>query len=665
MGNRNQIKFEKLFEPGQIGQMKLKNCIIMPPMGTNFACEDGSVSQHMRDYYEARAKGGVGLIIVEATCVECALGKTEILPRQLLIDDDKFIPGLSELAQVIHRHGAKAAIQLHHAGRFGKPSQPDLQPVAPSPVAGKGAPLPRELTIEEIRELVNRFAQAAERAKEAGFDGVELHAAHAYLIAQFLSPYSNERSDEYGGELKNRARFLLEIIRAIKERAGRSYLVWCRINGQESGMERGITLDEAQQIARLAQDAGSDAIHVSAWGIRGWGTGVWWGISAPVPTMGYPVGSLSRLAEEVKKAVTIPVIAVGRITPEFGEGLLQKGKADFVAIGSALIAEPDLPNKVASGEFDDIRPCLSCNNCHDSLNGFNSPDRSLRCAVNAAVGKEREFAINPVKKARRVLIIGGGPAGLEAARIAALRGHHVVLFEKGADLGGQLRFACLPPYKQSIQSLTTYLARQVEKLGVTVEISKEVDAGRVEQLKPDVVVLATGASPIVPEIQGIEKANALLAQDVLQGTVPVGETVIVIGGELVGCETAQFLAERGKKVTITRRGHRMATKMPPLVRRLLLDGLSAKGVTMLTGVKYEEVVNGGLSITTKEGEKRIIKADTIVLAVGARPNTELLSTLKDRGYETYTVGDCIEPRGILDAIHDGSTIGRAISSRCG
>jgi len=637
--------------------MELRNRIVMAPMVTNLAYEDGSVSQCIKDYYEARAGGGVGLIIVGATCVEGSLGRSSRALRQLLIDDDKFVSGLSELAEVIHKHGAKAAIQLHHAGREGHagqeggPIQSHLPPVAPSSIAEEGGRLPRELTIGEIQDLVKRFALAAGRARKAGFDGVEIHGAHDYLIAQFLSASSNKRSDKYGGDVTNRARFLIETTSSIREVVGQDYPVWCRINGREYDIEGGITLDEAQQTARLAQDAGCDAIHVSGWGKGG---------TQRRPPMGYRVGYFSWLAETVKKAVDVPVIAVARITPEFGEGLLQEGKADFIAIGRALIADPDLPNKVASGKLEDIKPCLSCDGCFDSMAGFHSPDGTLRCAVNAAVGKEREFTIYPAERAKKVLVVGGGPAGLEAARVAALRGHHVVLFEKENELGGQLHAASLPPYKESIQSLKIYLEHQVEKLGVKVELGKKADVGQVEELSPDVVVVATGASPIVPEIPGIERDNVVLAYDVLIGKVAVGETVVIIGGELVGCETGEFLAEKGKKVTIARRGGDMAAKMPPSERRLLLDRLTMKGVTMLTGVKYEEIMDEGLLITTKGGDKRTIKADTIVVAAGARPNTELFRVLKDKGYEAYLVGDCVEPRVIMDAVHDGFVIGRAV-----
>jgi 2,4-dienoyl-CoA reductase-like NADH-dependent reductase (Old Yellow Enzyme family)/thioredoxin reductase len=658
MSNSNKVQFEKLFEPGFIGKIKIDNRVVMAPMYTGFAHEDRSVSERLKSYYEARAKGGVGLIIVEATCVEHHLGSKG--DCQLLIDDDKFIPGLSELAHVIHKHGAKAAIQIHHAGRMGEPAKPRTQPVAPSPIADPRGQLPRELTIEEIQGIINCYAQAAERAAKAGFDGVELHGAHEYLINQFLSAASNKRQDKYGGDLKNRARFLVEIIRACKEATGKDYPVWARINGRESAIEDGITLEESRQTAKLSQEAGADAVHVTGFTqgfpeyAKGWASYV-------LPHIGIPMAFLSYLAENIKKNVSVPVIAVGRILPEFGERLLRDNKADFIALGKSLLADPDWANKLASGQPEDIRHCMYCCTCMRSIAvDIRSNDKSLLCAINATVGKEEEAAISPAERARKVLVIGGGPAGLEAARVAALRGHDVTLWEKEGELGGQLTAAARPPYKKNIQNLKTYLVHQVEKLGVKVELNKEADLGQVERLNPDVVVLAAGIKPKVPEIRGIERASVVLAQDVLTEKVPVGETAIVIGGALVGCETAEFLAEKMNQVTITRRGPEMASEVEPKTRGLLLDRLKIKGLTMLTEVKYEEITDEGLLITTKEGKKRLIKADTIVLATGARPNSELFQVLKDKGYETHLIGDSVKPRTILDAVYDGFEVGLAI-----
>jgi len=620
------IRLEKLFEPLSIGEMRLRNRIVMPPMVSSFGSSDGRVTEQAVGYYEQRAKGGVGLIIVEATCVDSPIGK--LSPYQLVIDDDKFIPGLSDLACAIQEHGAKAAIQLHHAGGNTSSAVTGLQPVAPSAVPFPDKELSRELTLEEISEIIQCFARAAGRAKKAGFDGVEIHGAHGYLISQFLSSAFNKRQDSYGGSLANRARLLLEIIAAIKGVVGLYYPVWCRLNGREYGMPGGITVEETQSVAQMVEEAGVAAIHVSV-----------------------------RFAEAVKSVVSIPVITVGRIDPLLGERILAEGRADLIAIGRALIADPYLPQKAAAGRLDDIAPCIACGTCFVNIN---SQKAGMLCGVNPAVGNEREYAIEPTMKPKKVVVIGGGPAGMESARVAALRGHQVVLFEKAQELGGQLIVAAVPPYKSEISNLNQYLAAQVHKAGVKLELGKEATASEVQMIAPDAVILATGVTPSIPEIPGVGRENAVMAEDVLAGRAKVGERVIVIGGELVGCETAEFLADAGKTVTITRRGPSMAAAVAPMTGQPLVGRLNAKGVAMLTGVKYEEVNDEGLVITTRDGEKRTIPADTIVLAAGSKPNTELLRQLGDSVPELYQVGDCVEPQGIREAIVDGLRVACAL-----
>ncbi len=639
---------QKLFEEVYIGSLRLKNRLVMAPVGTNFASPDGYVTERLRDYYEERAKGGVGLIIVEVSCIDQPVGKA--LGRQIAIDDDRFIPGLTQLAQVIKSHGACAAVQLHHAGRAAKSGISGLQPVGPSSIRLPlpGFEPPRELSLGEIEEIIRRFAKAAERAMKAGFDGVEIHAAHLYLIAQFLSSASNTRQDGYGGDLKGRARLLLEVIQAIKGSVGQGYPVWCRINAREYGTESGITVEDAQEVAQMVQNAGADAIHVSAYGS---------GIHSLIMVPDLP-GALVHLAEGIKKVVTIPVIAVGRInTPEIGERVLQEQKADLVAMGRALIADPELPKKTASGRLDDIAPCVACLNCAEKIQW---EDGDLECMVNAAVGREREYRISAAEKRKKVIVVGGGPAGMEAARVAALQGHQVLLYEKDQRLGGQLLIAALPPNKGRLDALTNYLAAQVRKLGVDVQLGKEATPAIIQGSKPDVVILATGVTPVTPEISGIDRAQVVTAQDVLSGKAEVGERVIVLGGELVGCEIAAFLAEKGKRVTITRRGPRMAVKVARTYRTVLLDTLASTGVTMLTGVEYEKLTRKGLTITTKEGKRQTIEADTVVLAVGARPNIRLFEALQGMVPEIYLAGDCVEPRRIVEAIHDGSRVARAV-----
>ena len=635
----------KLWEPFHIGRMELKNRVVMPPMVTRYASEDGFVTERTKDYYEARALGGVGLIIVEATYVH---RQGWAFQNQIGISDDKFIPKLKELTDVVHKHGAKIAVQLHHGGREAKSTVNGLQPIAPSPLPGAAGETPREMTVEEIAETVAYFADAAVRAEEAGFDGVELHAAHGYLIDQFLSPVSNKRKDEYGGDVRHRARFLLEIIADVKEAVGDDYPVWCRMDGKEYGVE-GITLEDARQTARLVQDAGLAAIHVTSWGPAT-------PVNRTTPT--FTSAILEELDEGIKKAVSIPVIAVGRITPDDAERLLREGKADLIAIGKALLADAEWANKVAAGRAEDINHCIICNNCRDDLR---KPEIvGIRCSVSATLGREKESQIAPAARARKVLVVGGGPAGMEAARVAALRGHQVTLWEKGSRLGGQLIPAAIPPHKDRIAPLYKYLEKQIQKLGVSVQTGKEATAAAVAEFKPDAMVVAVGVKPFVPDIPGLDKIKFVQAEDVLEGRAKVGSRMAIIGGELVGCETAEFLADRGKQVTVMRRGAEMAAGVGPTTRDFLLSRLLDKGATLLRGVRYDSVDSSGINITTRDGEQRTIEADTVVLAAGSVPDTALCEALKGKVAEVYCIGDCVEPRTIRDAISEGFYTGQKI-----
>ncbi len=653
-----QSQFKKLFEPAHLGRLELRNRLVMPPMVDNLATPAGHVSQKMLDYFEARAKGGVALVIVESTCVDAPVGKN--VPHMLRMDDDDCIPGLAQLAKVIKKHGAKAAIQPTHAGITARVALTGCQPVGPSAVARPGYDEPRELTVEDIHQVVNKFTEAAARAQKAGFDGVELHGAHPYLGAQFLSPAWNRRSDEYGGTLGNRARFLLEVMDRVRKAVGTDYTVWWRLNGQEYGLEEFgiencITLEEAQQVAQWLEQAGADAMSVTCWGM---GVYTNWHRA----TMAEPRGNLIPLAEGIKKVINIPVLAAGGLDPELGEKVLEEGKADFICMGRGLLADPELPNKAASGNVEEINRCIRCNYCADICMSKKGGTGQIGCTVNAVLGHEGEYTLTPAKRKKRVMVVGGGPAGMEAARVAALRGHHVTLCEKSDALGGQVKLAKVPPHKEEIGLFLSYLERQVKKASVKVELGQKVDAGAVMEHKPDAIVIAVGAKPNIPDIPGINRGNVVLADDVLSGKVSTGDKVVIIGGEPVGCETAEYLAEKGKKVlAVITLEPAMATKEGRSMREPLLDRLDHFRIEMNTGVvRCDEINDKGLTITTASGDKRLLEADTFVLAAGYKPNTDLEKELRGKARELHLAGDCIEPRRIMDAVAEGYRAGLAI-----
>lgn len=641
----NAKTYSRIFEPVRIGKVLLRNRIIFPAMDTTYSDENGYVTDRVKGYYEARAMGGAGMVTVEAATIDMKVARS--MTCMLSLDDDKFVPGLKELARAIKKHGAVPAIQIFHGGRQDDSNITKTQPVAPSPVRSTSGMMARELTVAEIQGLVAAFAEAVARAKRAGFEGVEIHAAHGVLPSQFLSPLYNQRRDEYGGSIENRARFPLEIVRASRKAVGADYAIWCKINAHEYAERPGLNLDEARKVARMLEQAGIDAVHVSVYAHGGY----YWKTTMPdLP------GRHIALAEGIKEVVAVPVIAVGRITPEVAEQTLKEGKADLVSMGRALIADPELPNKLRAGREEDIIPCISCHHClHSMVYG----KTGMECAVNPMTGREVQYPIAPARKARRVHVVGGGPAGMEAARVAAIRGHQVVLYEREAQLGGQLVPAAVPPGKDRITPFTQYLAKQLEKLGVQIRLGVEAMPGTLVQDKAEAVIVATGAKMDTPKLEGINRANVVQAIDVLIGKVKTGDKVIVIGGGLVGCETALWLAGQGKKVTVVEVLPNLATRVSPGIRRPLLDELRAH-TEVLVGVQCEGITDKGLTLTTTQKERRTIEADTIVLAVGATPNNRLAQELQGKVPEVYQAGDAMEPRQIADAVYDGWRIAREL-----
>ncbi|MBI2907818.1 MAG: FAD-dependent oxidoreductase [Chloroflexi bacterium] len=651
--------FPRLFEPGQIGTMTVPGRIVMAPMGTYLNHADCGISDRAIAYYGRRAIGGTHLIISECTAVDGPL--SSVYPTEPRLDEDGFIAGHHSLTDAIQCLGAKIAAQLHHAGwRSHVMGTAGLPPVSPSPLPITGAKwVPRELTIAEIEQLVDKFGRAAVRARQAGYDAVEVHGAHGYLIHQFMSPYINRRTDMYGGSTENRMRFPVQIVKRIKELAGRDYPVIFRFTAEET-RDDGYKLDEARAFARMIEAAGADALHVSMGSAAPEDKN---GVGINVCPMSFAQGWRIAYTEAIKREVKVPVITVGVIRDaEVAESFIREGKADFIALGRALLADADWANKAAEGRPEDIRKCTSCNWCHGL---GHQRIISRRCAVNAELGREREFAeIKPVAVKKKVMIVGAGPAGMEAARVAALRGHQVILYEKEEALGdGQLKLAAAAPHKEKWIWFRDYLTTQVSKLNIEVHLGTEVTPAIVARARPDVVILATGAKPLVPDIPGVDGANVCTAHDILGGKVGLkGRRVAVLGGRLVGCETAEFLAERGNTVTIVCRSpaSQLAEGLSGSNRPDMLVRLKQHKVRVIAEHDVREVTDKGLVLIDKNWRTSFLEVDSVVIARGAVPVGDLARRLKGSEFEVYAIGDCAEVRDIPSATFEGSLVGRKI-----
>jgi len=645
-------QLKHLFKPITIKTLELKNRIVLPAQATLFANEMGFVTERLINYHIQKAKGGVGLIIIEVTCVESPRGR--VIPRQLRIDHDKYIIGLSELADAIHSYGAKVALQLHHAGRATNLICTDGEQLVSSsdvPCLERGGN-PRALTIPEIEDLVEKFAESARRAQSCGFDAVEFHGAHGYLIANFLSPLTNKRNDKYGRDIEGRMRFAIDIILRTREKVGREFPISFRISGDEFH-EGGNTTKETRIIAKHLQEAGVDVLNVSGGGPES--------VIYTCAPMGIEPGFMADVAAEIKKAINIPVIAVGKINDPFlADRIIEEEKADLVAIGRALIADPEFPKKALEGRFEDIRPCIACNwGCimrtvpRPSFGGL-----PLSCTLNAEVGRERDYKITPSEVKKMVVIVGGGPAGLEAARVASLRKHEVTLFEKADKLGGQLLLACIPPLKKEIEKAIQYLAGQVRRLPIEVNLNSEVEENTIQKLKPDAVIVAIGAFPAIPDIPGVQRENVFVSWDVLSGKAIRGNNVAVIGGGSLGCEVADYLAENGKTVTILEMLPDVATDME-LRMRYLFFKRNKDRIRIIRNVKVMEIFDDALIYMDRDWKERKLDVEATVIATGSVRNAGL-DSLQGKVPELYYIGDCLKPRNILDAIHDASRVAREI-----
>ncbi|MBI3104901.1 MAG: FAD-dependent oxidoreductase [Candidatus Rokubacteria bacterium] len=639
----------RLFSSGKMGPMQLRNRVVMAPMVVQLASESGAVTQRTIDYYVRRAAGGAGLVIVEASYIA---PEAKAFACQLGIDRDGLVPGHFELVEAIHRHGAKVALQIHHGGGRADPALTGGVLVTPSPVAQDAhAVVPREATPQEIETWAESYARAAGRAQRAGYDAVEIHGAHGYLIHEFLSPASNRRSDAYGGSPENRRRFAGLVIRQVREAVGARFPILFRMSA-----EGGYGIEEAVEIAQALEAWGVDAIHVSVGG------------TAPITLvppdtspMARPEGWLTGHAATIKKRVSVPIIVVGEIRhPVFAEEVLAQGKADFIALGRQLLADPDWPAKAEAGRDDEIRLCISCDHCRLAL----LLTRPIRCLVNPEVGREREFsAFGPAAAPKRVIVVGGGPAGLEAARAAAARGHHVTLSERSAELGGQLHLAALPPHKEKIEWLRRCLVTQARKAGVELSPSTIFRPEGLAEGEADAVVVATGARPVEEQVRGARAGQVFSAWEVLEGRPPATDlAVVVLGGRQMGCETAEFLAERGNRVTLVSRSRteELAGDVVASYRGPLLARLRRLGVALRTRCDVREVRDGQAIVVEAGGREEAVDADLVILARGSMPEPTWLELLRTKVPEVYVVGDCVEPRMIADALYEGAWAGSQI-----
>ncbi len=693
-----KVHFEKLFSPFNIGKMVVKNRIIKTAAEMNTHDPiDAHMNQRTIDYVEAVAKGGAGMVILWNAYLDYPLGAR--MPDGLRIDDDEYIPGFKKLADAVHKYGCKLSAQMMHAGPWCPASLAGRPPIAASVmrenVYGFLSDETVEATIAEIEDIQEKFVRAGERFREAGIDHLEIHCGTQHLGNTFMSRHWNKRRDQYGPQsLENRARFMVEILQKMKKSLGQDFPIGVLYNAAEYGVDDGITPEEGQEFGRIFEAAGADNLHPKADGMGPLYSLINWPEAVCYPEVPDPLpkeldGSHSGagfwvpLAAMVRDAVNIPVIATAGIDAIMAEKILQDDKADFIGMTRRLLADPDLPNKALEGRLEDIAPCTRCLSCIEAIHTQYVPGEFGKsfCRINASLVKEREYEIKQADKKKKVMVVGGGPAGMEAARVAALRGHEVVLYEKEHKLGGSVPVAATIKGVEieDLPALVSYLETQITKLGVKIHTAKEVNKVLVEKVKPDVLILATGGKYHIPEIPGIDSRKVVRAADLNSKLkkalrfaspakltwatklwMPIGNKVVIIGGGIHGLQTAVFLVKRGKKVTVVEEAEKMGAMVIENHKVRLFGWLEEKGVQMFSGARYEEITNAGLTITTSEGEKITLEADTILPALPMEPNSEILEIFKDTAPEVYQIGDCGNPALIIDAIGDGSRIGRAI-----
>jgi len=619
--------FNELKQPIYIGRLCLRNRIVFSPVTTRFASLSGAVTRQLINYHIERAKGGVGLQIVEGATVEDVFA-----PGLLKAHSDELLPGLNELAESIKMWGAAAAIQLNHAGKL----------------VGRDL---NNMSSLEIEDCVELFGEAVLRMKKAGFDLVEIHGAHAYLIAQFLSPLTNRRSDKWGGSLENRARFALAIVRSARKKVGPDFPLSFRISGDEF-LSGGLSVEETPLISKWLVAEGINLINVSGGGPQ---TREWTGLPAA-----FPGGALVYLAEQIKKHLDVPVVAVGRINdPVLANSIVRDGRADLVALGRALVADPQFPVKAFSGRISEIRRCVACMECRRRVVDLSY---KLKCSINPEVGLEDSCVLLPTKKTRKMMVIGGGPGGMEAAQTLRLRGHEVSLWEQKQTLGGQLHEAKVPPGKEEWGNFIAYQEHQMRLLDIHVHMGRRVDKQTIFQEKPDVVLVATGSQEIMPDLGERHGPSIHAGREILTTELSAGKDALVIGGGSVGCELADYLAEKGLKVALIEMLDRIGVDLESNVRKILLKRFEEKGVKIYTSSKVTGLVEGGACVLQDNGKTIEVSADFIVVCIGARPENNLAQELGQApdGPEVHVIGDASKAGRVLDAVHRAYWLGRTL-----
>jgi 2,4-dienoyl-CoA reductase-like NADH-dependent reductase (Old Yellow Enzyme family)/thioredoxin reductase len=640
--------FNQLFSPFTIRGKIIKNRCTVPAMVTDFCNEDGTATERYISYHEEKAKGGWGLIITEDYNVD-PLGHGFKATAGLWNDNQ--IESHSELPKRVHKYGATILAQIYHCGRQTNSGAINGLPRSSSAIMCPfGDEIPVPLTTEEVKEMVSKFGDTALRAKKCGFDGVEVHGAHGYLISQFFSPYSNKRIDEYGGNFWNRTRFAREIIKDIRQKCGEDFIVGMRISADEF-VEGGLTIEDNKAIARMMEAEGLDIIHVSV--------GNYLSVDLNVASSHTGHGWFTDWAKEIKDVVTIPVITVSRINDPFlAESILASDKADFVAMGRASLADPAMPIKAQEGRFEDIRRCIGCN---DGCIGTLFTDKPIRCVLNPELGLEYKGGIQQAEIKKNVAVVGSGPAGLYAAITAAKAGHQVTVYEKGEHAGGQFYFAAIPPTKGEITDFIVWQLAQCKKLGIDIKYNTEATLELLKKDNPDSIILATGSEPIFPPIPGLkESSKTTFAIDILDGKVKPGLHCVIIGGGQVGAETAHFLSQMLKDVTLVEMKDTIASDAPIAIQWHLTKSLKERNVKTLTETSVVRIDENAVIVKNIHGIESAIPADTIIIAAGCRPLNPLETILIDENFKVQVVGDAKKARNVLAATTEGYLAGLSI-----